>query len=177
MNAANTINQGKSALKDSSTVLKLRASQLLKPNESVVMENSRLIHSKLNFLMAESFLFDREETALMKAVRQNHLECARLLLDEAGKQNARGQTAMMIAAKHGQADFVEILREREQLKTNKRKQTALIQAVAQNKIACVKLLKEEATFQDEGGLTALMWAAHQSQVDCVMELREAEHGM
>jgi len=75
------------------------------------------------------------------------LECVQKHIDEAGKKDDKGMTALMHAAKQGYDDIVRILAEK------------------------------EARMKDNGGWTALMFVAWNGHLECVKILLDFEAGM
>ena len=147
---------------------------------------------------------DSSWTDLMRAAANGNIEVVKKHLADKDKKNSDGETALMIAARAGHADVVELLDPTDEdgvtalmraaekgtvedvallIKCGANKQdnygyTALMYAAENGHTECVKLLAEqEAGMQDEDGWTALMWAAQDSHVDCVRLLLEKESGM
>ena len=114
------------------------------------------------------------ETALMKATQKSQTECAKALLEESKEQNIDGLTGLMMASISGNTEMVEILKGTETHIVSNAKQTALINAAANNNLEAVKLLLEEAKMQDEDGWTALMWAARRGHAQVVELLVQHE---
>ena len=69
---------------------------------------------------------------------QNNIECAKLLLDEAGMQNESGHTALALAIKEGHKDFVDLLWEKEGHIKTKSGETPLLIAVRFHQLECVR---------------------------------------
>jgi uncharacterized protein len=105
------------------------------------------------------------QTALMTVARTGNLEAAKLLLAHGAKINAReqwgGQTALIWAAAQGQAGMVRFL-------LSKGADSSIRATVRdwQRKITAEGRPKD----MNRGGLTALLYAAREGNVDCVREL-------
>jgi ankyrin repeat protein len=105
------------------------------------------------------------QTALMAVARTGNVEAARLLLSHGAKINARekwgGQTALIWAAAQGQAGMVRFL-------LSKGADSGIRATVRdwQRKITAEGRPKD----MNRGGLTALLYAAREGNIDCVREL-------
>lgn len=84
------------------------------------------------------------ETALMKAVLKNNVECAQVLMGETCKQTADGITATMLAAMHGNNECVQMLKQKEMKIVSASKQTALMRAAVANNVEGIRMLTDEA---------------------------------
>ncbi|TNJ27587.1 Ankyrin repeat protein 1 [Giardia muris] len=117
-----------------------------------------------------------ERTPLYQAVE--HGDPIRVLknLSYAGLQcTSARQTALMLAVKLDNVDFVETLAPSETGLRDVQQQTALMHAAMHGLRDCVVILKNfEAGMRDKDGYTALMHAAVNGHVDCVQELAEVE---
>jgi uncharacterized protein len=110
------------------------------------------------------------ETVLMKASREGNLEAVKVLLahdaDLNAKENFRGQTALMWAAAEGHAEIVSLLA-MHGAELNVRsydRDTSLPKMAAGTPAAPIA----------RGGLTALLFAARQGQIDSVKALLDAK---
>ncbi|TNJ28274.1 Ankyrin repeat protein 1 [Giardia muris] len=113
-------------------------------------------------------------TALMMAVSNGHINCAHLLLSEAGKQTTKdwnglppGTTALMIAAHRNYPEVVGFIYPYEQGKRDANGKTALMKAAEEGHVSCALLLRGETGMQDKDGWTALMWAVWNGHTNCV----------
>ncbi|TNJ26430.1 Kinase, NEK [Giardia muris] len=104
-------------------------------------------------------------TALMYAAINGHSDCIPLLKEELGMQNKRGWTALMYAAHNGYTDCIPLLKEEFKVQDNDGK-TALMEAAMSGRANCIPLLEKEIGMQDNDGSTALMWAAFNGKTDC-----------
>jgi ankyrin repeat protein len=117
-----------------------------------------------------TFTTAQAETVLMKASREGNLEAVKVLLaheaDVNAKENFRGQTALMWAAAEGHADIVSLLAAHG-AELNVRsydRDTSLPKMAAGTPAAPIA----------RGGLTALLFAARQGEIDCVKALLDAK---
>lgn len=115
-------------------------------------------------------------TALMYAVKKNHLECAQKLLEEAGIKNNRGKTALMLAAREGLIEFVKVLAPLECGQQDQQGYTALMHAIRNDNPECAMFLLEDKGFRSNSNETALTLAAARGYTDLIRELVETEHG-
>lgn len=102
-------------------------------------------------------------TALMMAAYNNRSACVSLLLEkEGGRQDDLGRTALMMAATS--VESARLLVDVEAGITDKKKQTALMEAVKYNYPECVRLLADrEHDIRDKDGKTALDYAIYSAQ--------------
>src|SRR5580658_168944 len=119
---------------------------------------------------ANTFTTAQAETVLMKASREGNLEAVKVLLNHGAevnaKENFRGQTALMWAAAEGHADIVSMLATHG-AELNVRsydRDTSLPKMAAGTPAAPIA----------RGGLTALLFAARQGQIDAVKALLDAK---
>jgi len=110
------------------------------------------------------------ETVLMKASREGNVEAVKVLLDHGAevnvKENFRGQTALMWAAAEGHADIVSMLAAHG-AELNLRsydRDTTLPKMAAGTPAAPIA----------RGGLTALLFAARQGEIESVKALLDAK---
>jgi uncharacterized protein len=110
------------------------------------------------------------ETVLMKASREGNVEAVKVLLDHGAevnaKENFRGQTALMWAAAEGHTDIVSMLATHG-AELNVRsydRDTSLPKMAAGTPAAPIA----------RGGLTALLFAARQGQIDAAKALLDAK---
>ncbi|TNJ28877.1 Kinase, NEK [Giardia muris] len=106
------------------------------------------------------------QTALIWAAKNGHSDCIPFLKEELGMQNKRGWTALMSAAHNGCADCIPLLKEEFEVQDNDGK-TALMEAAMSGRANCIPLLEKEIGMQNNWGWTALMWAAFNGKTDCV----------
>ncbi|TNJ26145.1 Ankyrin repeat protein 1 [Giardia muris] len=113
-------------------------------------------------------------TALMFSAALGHLECAKLLIREAGMCCNDGMTALLEAAQHGHADIVALLLEKEgDLVTTDifpfgEGFTALMMAAkAGHQKSTELLIPTQAGKAQPDGWTALMWAAYDGRLECL----------
>jgi uncharacterized protein len=119
---------------------------------------------------ANTFTTAQAETVLMKASREGNVEAVKVLLEHGAevnaKENFRGQTALMWAAAEGHADIVSMLATHG-AELNVRsydRDTNLPKMAAGTPAAPIA----------RGGLTALLFAARQGQMDAVKALLDAK---
>ncbi|TNJ29481.1 Ankyrin repeat protein 2 [Giardia muris] len=93
------------------------------------------------------------QTALIQAATHGHCEIVKLLLHQAGHQDAYGRTALMQAAVHNMADVIPLLLDQEKGFLDNSGHTALYFAMINNNEACAKLLLDEALVPDPNGET------------------------
>jgi uncharacterized protein len=117
-----------------------------------------------------TFTTAQAETVLMKASREGNLEAVKVLLaheaDVNAKENFRGQTALMWAAAEGHADIVSLLATHG-AELNVRsydRDTSLPKMAAGTPAAPIA----------RGGLTALLFAARQGEIEAVKALLDAK---
>ncbi|TNJ27020.1 Ankyrin repeat protein 1 [Giardia muris] len=122
-------------------------------------------------------------TDLMEATGRGDLEGVKANLNQVGKKNWLGETALMKAAINGHANCIPLL-EKEIGMQNNIGWTALMLAASNGKIDCVRLLLSEAgrqTTEERYGLsprtTALMIAAHENYPEVVELLLPYEQGL
>ncbi|TNJ28033.1 Kinase, NEK [Giardia muris] len=129
-------------------------------------------------------------TDLMGAAMFGNLEDVKRNLNQVGKKDEDGWTALMYATRQGHSDCIPLL-EGEIGMQNNSGRTALMKAVEENHTDCVRLLLSEAGKQTteewkftsarnrvifHPGTTALMMAAWMNHIDCI-PLLEREVGM
>jgi uncharacterized protein len=119
---------------------------------------------------ANTFATAQAETVLMEASRDGNVEAVKALLDHgaevSAKENFRGQTALMWAAAEGHADIVSLLAAHG-ADLNVRsydRDTSLPKMEAGTPNAPIA----------RGGLTALLFAARQGQIDATRALLDAK---
>jgi uncharacterized protein len=117
-----------------------------------------------------TFTTAQAETVLMKASREGNVEAVKVLLDHGAevnaKENFRGQTALMWAAAEGHADIVSLLAAHG-AELNIRsydRDTSLPKMAAGTPAAPIA----------RGGLTALLFAARQGEIDAAKALLDAK---
>ncbi len=117
-----------------------------------------------------TFTTAQAETVLMKASREGNVEAVKVLLDHGAdvnaKENFRGQTALMWAAAEGHADIVSMLAAHG-AELNLRsydRDTALPKMAAGTPAAPIA----------RGGLTALLFAARQGEIESAKALLDAK---
>jgi hypothetical protein len=116
-------------------------------------------------------------TALMRAAGAGYDECVSLLLVESGGRDARGHTALMLAAKLDRAGVVAVLATHEAGRQADSGKTALMYASRHGHLGSVRaLLSHEARLQDVAGRTALIHAAQQGRTEVCELLLAAEAG-
>jgi uncharacterized protein len=119
---------------------------------------------------ANTFTTAQAETVLMKASREGNLEAVKVLLGHGAevnaKENFRGQTALMWAAAEGHADIVSLLATHgaELDVRSYDRDTSLPKMAAGTPAAPIA----------RGGLTALLFAARQGQIDAARALLDAK---
>lgn len=126
-------------------------------------------------------------TALMYCVQYNNVRVAReLVRKEAGARTTRDHTrgcctALMLSAIDDRVELARLLLETEERGAqNEEGETALMFAVQEGSMGCVRVLLEgEARLQNGKGCTALMIAAEKrsSPASMIQELAEKEAGM
>ncbi|KWX13348.1 Kinase/ NEK [Giardia duodenalis assemblage B] len=106
---------------------------------------------------------DSSWTPLMCAAFTGDIEAAKKHLVDTDKKNSDGDTALMIAAKAGHADIVELLDP-----TDEKRVTALMRAVIERNTEMVELLAPlQKELKDKDGNTALMLSAMEGRADVV----------
>lgn len=123
-----------------------------------------------------SFLGDGATTLMVAA---SHGDIAQLEknLDQAGSCNARGQTALMLAAENGNEEATKALARVESTLVDSSGRTALMYALDHDHSRCAKILAEkEAGKQDEDGETALMHAVKKNNYKLARLLARWEGG-
>ena len=117
-----------------------------------------------------TFTTAQAETVLMKASREGNVEAVKVLLDHGAevnaKENFRGQTALMWAAAEGHPDIVSMLAAHgaELDIRSYDRDTSLPKMAAGTPAAPIA----------RGGLTALLFAARQGQIDTTKALLDAK---
>ena len=117
-----------------------------------------------------TFTTAQAETVLMKASREGNLEAVKVLLDHGAevnaKENFRGQTALMWAAAEGHANIVSMLAAHgaELDVRSYDRYTSLPKMAAGTPAAPIA----------RGGLTALLFAVRQGQIDAAKALLDAK---
>jgi len=122
-----------------------------------------------------------QNTPLMQEVLNDDPQRVRELVaqgDDLNATNRYGWTALMHAARLGNADVVSLLLEQgAQIDAqDKSGWTALMRAAAKGHDAVVKILLDHhaaLNLQDEAGYTALHWAAHRGHIIVVKQLLDA----
>ena len=114
--------------------------------------------------------------SLLKAAENNDVPMAKHFIKSAKQVNEAGETALIVAAKHGSLDVAKLLAKQEAgIKDNQGK-TALMWAG--DNVEMVKLLiKHEAGIKDNNGWTALMWAEEKQNKDLLLAHLPAEAGI
>jgi ankyrin repeat protein len=119
---------------------------------------------------ANTFTTAQAETVLMKASREGNLEAVKVLLEHGAevnaKENFRGQTALMWAAAEGHANIVSMLATHgaELDVRSYDRDTSLPKMAAGTPAAPIA----------RGGLTALLFAARQGEIDAAKALLDAK---
>ncbi len=140
-------------------------------SEAVRIGGAPLIESLLKAgADPNTFSTSQGETVLMKASRDGNVEAVKVLLDHGAevnaKENFRGQTALMWAAAEGHADIVSMLAAHG-AELNIRsydRDTTLPKMAAGTPAAPIA----------RGGLTALLFAARQGEIESVKALLDAK---
>lgn len=122
------------------------------------------------------------EVLCMQAAQRGDLALVRAIYKAHDKANMGvpldyhgGLTALMLAARDGQAECVRFLMERESGQKSASGYTALMLAVLNNHPQCVEiLLEKEAGIKDKNGNTALMLAVKYANTQCVELLLDRE---
>lgn len=116
-------------------------------------------------------------TNLMIAASYGDIAQLEKNLDQAGSCNARGQTALMLAAESGNEEATKTLARVESTLTDSSGRTALMYALDHDHSRCAKILAEkEAGKQDEDGETALMLAVKKNNYKLARLLARWEGG-
>ncbi|EET01020.1 Ankyrin repeat protein [Giardia duodenalis] len=104
-------------------------------------------------------LFSDGETVLMQAAGRKNVVEVEKHLDECEKRGINDRTALMIAAKNGHKEVLEVLLEREKGMRDNEGMTALIHAAMNGHKGVVEiLLKHERGMRDKQGHNALYYA-------------------
>lgn len=117
-----------------------------------------------------SYTNQYKETALMNAFEASRFDCAKLLLEEAGKKDYRDHTALMKAVMKGNQKVVDLLIDIEGKIQDQNGQTALMYAARKDRVNIIKCLTKEIGMCDNSGWTALMHAALNGSVGAVRQL-------
>ncbi|EFO60972.1 Protein 21.1 [Giardia lamblia P15] len=129
---------------------------------TALMIASAMGHSDIAKKLIEvelGYINQYKETSLMHASEANKIDCARLLLEEAGRQDHRGQTALMRAARKGSLNIIDLLIDLEGKIRDESGQTSLMCAASKGHTNAIKHLTKEIGMCDNNGWTALMYAA------------------
>ncbi|ESU40405.1 Ankyrin repeat protein [Giardia duodenalis] len=109
---------------------------------------------------------------LMRAAANGNIEAAKQRLSDKDKKNSDGDTALMVAARAGRVEVVELLDP-----TDEDGVTALMRAAEKGAVEDLALLIQcGANKQENYGYTALMYAAENGRTECVKLLAEQESG-
>ena len=87
----------------------------------------------------------------MHASEANRFDCAKLLLEEAGKKDYRGHTALMKAVMKGNQKVVDLLIDIEGKIQDQNGQTALMYAARKDRVNIIKHLPKEIGMCDNSG--------------------------
>ncbi|TNJ30050.1 Ankyrin repeat protein 1 [Giardia muris] len=122
-------------------------------------------------------------TSLIQAVIAGDREAFHAHLDEAGRKDTDGRTALMYAAERGEVEFVRLLRTQELRTQDQEGRTALMLAAQHGEIGCVKLLLEEADLENSQGESALdiaesvgSKASHHTRCQCCVRILRDDAG-
>ncbi|TNJ29293.1 Ankyrin repeat protein 2 [Giardia muris] len=122
-------------------------------------------------------------TPLMQAVIAGDREAFHAHLDETGRKDTDGRTALMYAAERGEVEFVRLLRTQELRTQDQEGRTALILAAQHGEVGCVKLLLEEADLENSRGESALdiagsvgSKASHHTRCQCCARILRDDAG-
>ena len=94
--------------------------------------------------------------SLVDAVRIGCVQCVKKHISEAGQKYREGMTALMIAAKLGHLDAVQLLVEKEARMQDNESRTALMYAIMNKHPECVPPLLIEAGMRGFGGIAAMV---------------------
>ncbi|TNJ26387.1 Ankyrin repeat protein 2 [Giardia muris] len=125
------------------------------------------------------------DVSLISAISNGKVELAMQKLNEAGRQDSDGATALMAAAEAGQLQLVNLLLEKEAGMVDEAGRTALMRAAARGHLDCIQVLLpyeggRQSTKEWYDGIhasaksTALMVAAGNGHASCVAVLLERE---
>ena len=150
--------------------------------------NAAFIHALKNKYIGIALLLRESEalswTPLMCAAFTGDIEIAKRHLSDKNKKNSKSETALMIAARAGHEDIVELLDQ-----TDEKGVTALMRAAIKGDVGTVKALiplqkgkkmRGNVVINElemRSGGTALMWAAAYGYAGVVRLLMEHEGGM
>ncbi|TNJ29617.1 Ankyrin repeat protein 2 [Giardia muris] len=122
-------------------------------------------------------------TPLIQAVIAGDREAFHAHLDEAGRKDTDGRTALMYAAERGEVEFVRLLRTQELRMQDQEGRTALMLAAQHGEVGCVKLLLEEADLENSRGESALdiaesvgSKASHHTRCQCCARILRDDAG-
>ncbi|TNJ26192.1 Ankyrin repeat protein 2 [Giardia muris] len=122
-------------------------------------------------------------TPLIQAVIAGDREAFHAHLDEAGRKDTDGRTALMYAAERGEVEFVRLLRTQELRTQDQEGRTALMLAAQHGEVGCVKLLLEEADLENSRGESALdiagsvgSKASHHTRCQCCARILRDDAG-
>ena len=117
------------------------------------------------------------ETALMRAAALGDVAEVRRHLDECGRRDASGRTALMIAAQQGHKEVVELLLEHEKGMRDNQNRTALYHALNSGHMEAAKAILPYEDPTDEYGVTALMRTADRGDIEVARLLTPLQKGM
>lgn len=114
--------------------------------------------------------------SLIDAAGMGNIIAARTFLEQVRQRNEKGETALMLAAKKGHVQIVELLQSQEARLQDVYGYTALMHAAKFNRTEVIKLLIDsERGMRNSNGGTALSIAACSGNVEAVQLLREEVH--
>ncbi|ESU40288.1 Ankyrin repeat protein, partial [Giardia duodenalis] len=132
--------------------------------------------AELNFLresLKKLAAQDPSWTPLMRAAAAGDIKAVKKHLSKKGKKDVREDVTLMLAARMGHRDIVELLDP-----TDENGVTALMRAVMRNDVEAVKVLVlEQKKLKDNNGRTALIHAAQRGCKEAVEVLLEHEKRM
>ncbi|TNJ26629.1 Kinase, NEK [Giardia muris] len=116
------------------------------------------------------------DTELMRCAREGDREGCVRHLDQAGRQDSKGMTALMFASEHNHLECVKLLVEHEAQLQRYNGMTAQMIAAYKGHASVVEYLRQyESLMQDERGWTSLHFAAYRNMASLVpLLLHEAQ---
>ncbi|RYF81858.1 MAG: hypothetical protein EOO29_09195 [Comamonadaceae bacterium] len=140
---------------------------------AVAVDNPGAVRSQIERGLDPNVQDDKQQTALVIALREGSPKVARVLIDapktDVNATNGSGESPLMMAALRGQQEFVDLLLKRDAA-VNKTGWAPLHYAATTGQVAIMKQLLEQHAFidaQSPNGTTPLMMAAMYGTADSV----------
>lgn len=171
-------NNGRTALMHAAIRGHLQISRILLPYEASIKDNNgdtALIlaakEGQKHIVDLFNSLNDEGVTSLMQAIIKNDVKAMNIFTHmQKGVQDSKGMTALMYAAIYNRKDAIFSLIEHEKGMKNKMGHNALYYALKNNHVEIIDILLQHDDPTDSRGVTALMRAAINSDVEMVQLL-------